>query len=62
MEPMLSEEVGAAIRLHDQRFINPGAYVHALADEVIARGGKLATGPGLPRSSTSSTAPTASAS
>ena len=46
VEPMLSEEVGAAIRLRGQRFINPGAYVHALADEVIARGGKLATGPG----------------
>jgi D-amino-acid dehydrogenase len=46
VEPMLSGEVGAAIRLRGQRFIDPGAYVHALADEVIARGGKLATGPG----------------
>ena len=46
IEPLLSDEVGAAIRLRDQRFINPGVYVHALADEVIARGGKLATGPG----------------
>ena len=45
IEPVLSDEVGAAIRLRGQRFINPGAFVHALADAVIARGGKLATGP-----------------
>ena len=46
IEPLLSDEVGAAIRLRGQRFLNPGAYVPALADEVIARGGKLTTGPG----------------
>jgi len=46
IEPLLSDEVGAAIRLRGQRFLNPGAYVQALADEVIARGGKLTTGPG----------------
>ncbi len=46
IEPVLSDEVGAAIRLRGQRFVNPGAYVHALADDVIARGGKIATGPG----------------
>jgi D-amino-acid dehydrogenase len=45
-EPLLSDEVGAAIRLRGQRFVNPGLFVHALGDEVIARGGKLATGPG----------------
>jgi D-amino-acid dehydrogenase len=44
VEPSLSGEIGAAIRLHDQRFINPGAYVHALADSVRARGGKILTG------------------
>ena len=44
IEPSLSDEIGAAIRLHDQRFINPGAYVHALADSVRARGGKILTG------------------
>ena len=32
--PSLSDEIGAAIRLRGQRFINPGAYVHALADSV----------------------------
>ena len=44
IEPSLSDEIGAAIRLHGQRFINPGDYVHALADSVIARGGKIVTG------------------
>jgi D-amino-acid dehydrogenase len=44
VEPSLSGEIGAAIRLHDQRFINPGAYVNALADSVRARGGKIVTG------------------
>ncbi len=44
VEPSLSDEVGAAIRLHDQRFINPGEYVHALADSVSARGGVIRSG------------------
>ena len=46
IEPLLSDEVGAAIRLRGQRFLNPSVFVHALADEVVTRGGKLATGPG----------------
>ncbi|HET6626338.1 MAG TPA: FAD-dependent oxidoreductase [Nocardioidaceae bacterium] len=44
IEPSLSDEVGAAIQLHDQRFINPGEYVHALADAVRARGGRIVSG------------------
>lgn len=44
VEPALSGAVGAAIRLHDQRFINPAHYVHALADSVRARGASLVTG------------------
>ncbi|MEO9153510.1 MAG: FAD-dependent oxidoreductase [Lapillicoccus sp.] len=44
IEPSLSDEIGAAIRLHDQRFIDPGAYVHALAASVLARGGKIMSG------------------
>jgi len=32
------------IRLKGQRFINPGAYVHSLADSVRARGGKIHEG------------------
>ncbi|MFP5335746.1 MAG: NAD(P)/FAD-dependent oxidoreductase [Actinomycetes bacterium] len=43
-EPALSEEVGAALVLHGQRFVDPGEYVHALADSVRDRGGKLAEG------------------
>lgn len=44
LEPALSERVGAAIRLRGQRFINPGRFVHALADSVRDRGGKIRTG------------------
>ncbi|MGS2619630.1 NAD(P)/FAD-dependent oxidoreductase [Micromonospora sp. LZ34] len=44
VEPSLSDDIGAAIRLHDQRFINPGQYVHALADSVRARGASIVTG------------------
>lgn len=44
LEPSLSPAVGAAILLHDQRFINPGAFVHSLADSVRARGTKIDTG------------------
>ncbi|MEO3937202.1 FAD-dependent oxidoreductase [Dermatophilaceae bacterium Soc4.6] len=41
VEPSLSDEIGAAIRLKGQRFVDPGSYVHALADSVRARGGKI---------------------
>ncbi|MEU3948398.1 FAD-dependent oxidoreductase [Streptomyces sp. NPDC029526] len=41
IEPSLSDEVGAAIRLHGQRYIDPGHFVHALADAVRARGGRI---------------------
>jgi D-amino-acid dehydrogenase len=44
VEPSLSDEVGAAIRLHDQRFIDPGQYVHTLAESVRERGGSILTG------------------
>jgi D-amino-acid dehydrogenase len=44
IEPSLSDEIGAAIRLHGQRFINPGEYVKLLADSVIARGGQIISG------------------
>ena len=49
IEPALSGEIGAAIVLHGQRFINPGAYVAALADSVTARGGKIVTGSAVQR-------------
>lgn len=44
VEPSLSDAIGAAIRLHDQRYLNPGQYVEALADAVRARGATLVTG------------------
>ncbi|GAA4231580.1 FAD-dependent oxidoreductase [Actinomadura meridiana] len=44
LEPALSDEIGAAILLRGQRFINPGRFVHALADSVLDRGGKIRTG------------------
>ncbi|NED96897.1 FAD-dependent oxidoreductase [Phytoactinopolyspora alkaliphila] len=43
-EPLLGPAVGAAIRLHGQRYIDPGDYVHALAEAVRARGGHIVTG------------------
>ncbi|WP_235736709.1 NAD(P)/FAD-dependent oxidoreductase [Nocardioides alcanivorans] len=39
--PLLSGEIGAAIRLRGQRFINPGEFVNALADAVRKRGVEL---------------------
>ncbi|TLS43683.1 FAD-dependent oxidoreductase [Streptomyces montanus] len=44
MEPTLSERTRAAVRLHGQRFLNPGAYVEALAGAVRERGGKVVDG------------------
>ncbi|OBF13628.1 FAD-dependent oxidoreductase [Mycobacterium sp. ACS4331] len=43
-EPALSPQVNAAIRILDERFLNPAAYVHALADQVLARGGDIVVG------------------
>ena len=43
-EPALSEQVTAAIRILDERFLNPSAYVHALGDKVVERGAELLTG------------------
>lgn len=44
VEPTLSEGIGAAIRLHGQRYIAPGEYVSALAESVQRRGGTVLTG------------------
>ncbi|MCV7054078.1 NAD(P)/FAD-dependent oxidoreductase [Mycolicibacterium gilvum] len=43
-EPALSPEVDAAIAIHDERFVNPSAYVDALAAQVLARGGRIEAG------------------
>jgi D-amino-acid dehydrogenase len=44
LEPALTEQVGAAVRLHGQRVIDPPAYVEALADAVRARGATVLEG------------------
>lgn len=43
-EPALSSQVQAAIKILDERFLNPSHYVRALADGVVERGGRLRTG------------------
>jgi D-amino-acid dehydrogenase len=42
--PALSPAVGCAVRLHDQRFVNPPVFLAALADAVRARGGRIVEG------------------
>ncbi len=44
LEPALSDAIGAAVRLHGQKYIDPGAYVHALARSVRERGGVIRPG------------------
>ncbi|WP_332643591.1 NAD(P)/FAD-dependent oxidoreductase [Aeromicrobium sp.] len=39
--PSLGEAVTCGVRLSEQRFINPGRFVHALADAVRARGSEI---------------------
>src|SRR5699024_2244997 len=42
--PVASERIRAGVRLHRQRYINPGVFTHALADAVRARGGRIVEG------------------
>ncbi|GEL17396.1 NAD(P)/FAD-dependent oxidoreductase [Pseudonocardia asaccharolytica] len=44
IEPSLSAQVDSAVRLHGQRFIDPGRYVHHLAGSVRRRGGTIRDG------------------
>lgn len=44
IEPALSSAVGAVIRLYDQRYINPPAFVGELARAVMDRGGRIVEG------------------
>lgn len=44
IEPCLSGSIGAAVQVHRQRFIDPPAYVSALARSVQGRGGALRLG------------------
>lgn len=41
LEPALGEQVSCGIRLHGQRFIDPGRYVTSLAEAVQERGGEI---------------------
>jgi D-amino-acid dehydrogenase len=41
--PALSEEIRAAVLIHGQRYLDPVAYVHAMADAVRVRGGAVIT-------------------
>lgn len=43
LEPALGDAVTCGVRLRDQRFINPGRFVHALADAVRHRGAEIRT-------------------
>jgi len=43
-QPLLSDAIALAVDVRAQRFINPGAYVGALADAVRARGGEIRSG------------------
>lgn len=47
LEPALSGEIGAAILLHDQRFINPGEYMASLAASARAIGVDVVEGVGV---------------
>ncbi len=44
IEPLLGEEIGAALQLHGQRFIDPGEYLSALARSFCERGGEIVLG------------------
>jgi D-amino-acid dehydrogenase len=43
-EPVLTGGALAAVRIHGQRYINPGPFVAALADSVRQRGGRICAG------------------
>lgn len=40
-EPLLSEQITAAVRFTGQRYIDPSSYVHSIADAVQARGAEI---------------------
>ena len=43
LEPALGAAVTSGVTIKGQRYIDPGAFVHALADSVLARGGEIRT-------------------
>ncbi|MCW2799644.1 MAG: amino acid dehydrogenase, partial [Aeromicrobium sp.] len=44
LEPALGDAVTCGVQLNGQRFLNPGRFVHALADAVLHRGGEIVDG------------------
>jgi D-amino-acid dehydrogenase len=40
-EPVLTDAASAAVRIHGQRYLDPGSFVHALAASVRLRGGDI---------------------
>ena len=44
LDPVLTDEVGAAVQLYGQRYLNPPEYVAALASAVRAHGGEVREG------------------
>jgi D-amino-acid dehydrogenase len=40
-EPALSSAIESAVKLYDQRFIDPPAFLAALADSILERGGRI---------------------
>jgi D-amino-acid dehydrogenase len=55
IEPALSEAVGAAVRIHGQRFVDAGQYLRALGEAVSTRGGDLREGASVRESLRTST-------
>ncbi|RCV51201.1 NAD(P)/FAD-dependent oxidoreductase [Marinitenerispora sediminis] len=48
-EPALSHRIGAAVAVHGQRYLDPGAYLDALARSVRDRGGTVLEGAAVTR-------------
>jgi D-amino-acid dehydrogenase len=44
IEPALTDQIGAAVRVHGQRYLHPGRYLAALADAVRESGGTIIEG------------------
>ncbi len=47
LEPALTDHVGAAVQVHGQRYLDPPAFVHSLADAVRHRGGVIVENAGV---------------
>jgi D-amino-acid dehydrogenase len=43
LQPTISSKADYVVAIEDQRYLDPGAFVHALADAVRSRGGRIST-------------------